>query len=637
MAAIAFKTFKGEIPREEPHLLPDLYAQLAENCDFSRGALSPLKDGLLLRNMSTNPTRGIYTEDGISFFTWTVESQAFKSPIIDDAYNRVFYLVPSEGVFRVASKLQMSFTGGPPTQSFIAGVPKPTVAPTLSLIERTTLPDYPNVQVTCDAWWEVSGTAYGRAAVALSAASALRKYTFSAPAVPADTPKGVVLCATLKFKNLDDGAEIASFPLRAGSSARTSSIPGTAEASLSISGSSATIDVSYGVSETRAYTYVLENMWDEESAPAPPSTISVTYVQDVRIGVATVDFTGYQAFKRVNIYRTYGGGDAYVRVKVTASGATYIDNTVKPTDVGTALESVDFYPPVQGLQGAVVLPNGWFAAFKDNTLYMSEPYRPHAWPYSMTFPTAIRGLCPGQQSLVVTAADGVYVVAGAFPKSAQQIKLALPQSGIAQRSMANIDGAVAYASNDNIILVSGTAATADAGQKLFTRDKWRERYRPSLQDASMRLGYHDGALVMTSKTQDQGFIIRLDEAVGLFTRTTLGFDSMFLLPVNDALYYSIGSAVYQYNAGAAKTFDWWSKDFIFPEHATFGAGYIRCDGPVTLKLYAEGVLVYERQLTTGHFRIRDLKKQLRWSIRLTGTNTVRELHLARSMGEFKQA
>lgn len=153
----------------------------------------------------------------------------------------------------------------------------------------------------------------------------------------------------------------------------------------------------------------------------------------------------------------------------------------------------------------------------------------------------------------------------------------------------------------------------------------------------MRLGYHDGAIVMTSKTQNQGFVIRLDEGVGLFSRATTGFDAMFLLPVNDALYYSIGNAVYQYNAGAAKTFDWWSKDFIFPEHATFGAGYIRCDGPVTLKLYAEGELVYERQLSTGHFRIRDLKKQLRWSIRLTGTNTVRELHLARSMGEFKQA
>jgi len=637
MAAIVYKTFKGEIPREEPHLLPDMYAQLAENCDFARGALSPMKDGSLLRTMSTNPTRGIYTEDGISFFTWTEETQAFGSPIIDDPYNRMYYLTPSDGLLRVASKLQMSFSGGPPTQSVLAGVPKPTVAPVLTLIERATYPDYPSVQVSCDAWWEVGGVAYGKITVALNAVSPLRRYAFYTPALPEDTPAGAVLAAVLRIKNTADNSEIASFPVRAGSSVRVSSIPGTAEASLSVIDDTGVIDITYGVYETRAYTYVYENTWDEESAPAPPATISPTYVQDVRIVVASTDFSGYQPLKRVNVYRTYGGADTYVRVKVTGSSGSYIDNTVTPTDVGTTLISADFYPVTQGLQGAVALPNGWFAAFKDKTLYMSEPYRPHAWPYSMTFPSSIRGLCPGQQSLVVTAADGVYVVAGAFPKSAQQVKLSTPQPGIAQRGTANIDSAVAYASNDNIVLVSGTSATIEAGQKLFTRDKWRERYRQSLQDASMRFGYHDGSLVMTSKTQNQGFVIRLDEAVGLFSRTTTGFDSMFLLPVNDALYYAIGSSVYQYNAGAAKTFDWWGKDFVFPEHATFGAGYIRCDGPVKLHLYAEGELVYERDLTTGHFRLPDMAKQLRWSVRLIGTNTVRELHLARSMGEFKQS
>lgn len=636
MAAIVYKTFKGEIPREEPHLLPDLYAQLAENCNFVRGALAPVKDGVVIRNMVTNPTKGIFTTDGINFYTWPVETLAFGSPTIDDAYNRMYYLTPSEGIFRVATTLQMGASGGPPTQGYRVGLPRPTVAPALSLVDRASFPDYPTVHATCEAWWEAGGAAYGKATVSLGISTALRRYTFTTPAVPEDAPEGVVLAASFKFINSADNKDIASFILRAGVSARTNSIPGSAEAALSVAATAATIDITYGVREARAYTYTYENTWDEESSPAPPATISPTYVQDVRITTVATDFSGYRPFKQVNVYRTYGASETYIKTPVITSGADFIDNSVNPTAVGRALESVDYYPLVDGVQGATYMPNGWFAAFKDKTLYMSEPYRPHAWPYSMTFSSSIRGVCPGQSSLVVTTADGVYVVAGAFPKSAQQIKLATPQPGVAQRSMANIDGAVAYASNDNIILVSGSSATPEAGQKLFTREKWRERYEPSLLDASMRFNYHDGALVMSSATQGQGFVIRLDEAVGLFTRITGGFDSMFLLPVTDTLYYSIGNSVYRYGTGPAKMFDWWGKDFVFRQHETFGAGYIRCDGAVTLRLYAEGQLVCTLTLATGHFRLPSLTPQMRWSVRLTGNVAVHELLLARSMMELKQ-
>lgn len=637
MAAIVYKTFKGEIPREEPHLLPDVYAQLAENCDFARSALSPMKDGLWLGNMASYPVRGIYTKDGITFYTWSQETQAFDSPIIDDAFNRMYYLTPSEGIFRVSTTLQMAHNGGSPTQAYRAGLPRPTIAPVLSLLERSSFPDYPNVTAVCEAWWEVGGKTYGKAAVILSWPSVLRKYTFTAPTVPEDAPEGATLAASFKFVNQSDNKDIATFLLRAGFPSRTQSIPGSAEATLSVSGSAATIDIVYGVREARAYTYAYENTWNEESAPAPPATISPTYVQDVKIVAAAGDFSGYRPYQKTNIYRTYGSSPTYIKTETVASGLDYIDNSTNPSSVGRALETTDYYPPVDGLEGLVMMPNGWFAAFKGNTLYMSEPYRPHAWPYSMTFPSGIRGLCPGQQSLVVTAADGVYVVAGTFPKSAQQVKLALPQPGIAQRGMTNIDGAVAYVSNDNVILVSGTSATAEAGQKLFTRSKWRERYQSSLQSAAMRLGYHDGALVMTSNAQGQGFVIRLDEAVGLFTRITGGFDSMFLLPVNDALYYSVGSTIYQYNAGNPRTFDWWGKDFVMREPDTFGAGYIRCDNSIRLRLYGDGDVVYDETITTGYFRLPPLSKKLRWSVRLTGSSVVHELAIARSMQELKQA
>lgn len=635
MPAISFKQFSGEIPRARPHLLPDTAAQLCENVDLVDGSLSPLRDGLLLRQMLSNPVRGIYTQDGINFYTWSVETQAFRSPIIDDAFNRFYFLQPSVGTFNVGTTLQMAFNGpSPSSQVYRAGVPKAEAAPVLELIELMEFPDYPGATVSLEAWYEDQGKQYGRTAVAVGAFTALREYTFTPPARPSDAPEGAKLGAMIKFSE-SSGTEITSISLRAGERQRSNAFPGTVEVTLA-DGAPASLKLFYGVSEARAYTYTFENTMEEEGAPAQPAEISPTYIQAVKVTVTLQSFSGFAPLARVNIYRTYGTSATYLKADVNGLSPTvYVDSTTTPESVGRALESTDWLPSPTGMSGVEITPNGWFAGFKGNMLYMTEPYRPHAWPYSIPFQSAIRGVRAGQGSLVVTTADGVYVVNGAFPSNAQPMKLSLPQPGIAQRSMALVDGGVAYASNDGIVVVEGTQATSAAGAQLFTRKKWRERYENALLDASMAFGYHDGCLVMSSRTMNQGFVIRLDEDVGQFTRTAVGYDAMFLLPVTDTLYYSIGSNVYRFNAGAALTADWWSKDFVFPSPVSFGAGRITCTGNVRLRLYAEGVLVHDRVITSGYFRPPNLLKQLKWSIRLTTSAVVTEFAIARSMLDLK--
>lgn len=636
MPAISYKKFTGEIPRMRPHLLPEQASQLCENVDLADGSLVPLRDGLLLRQMLSNPVRGIYTQDGINFYTWSVETLAFRSPIIDDSYNRFYFLQPSVGTFNVGTTLQMGINGPSPTsQVYRAGVPQPTVAPALSLINLNEYPEYPGATATASAWWESSGAEYGRNAVTLNMTSPLRQFVFSAPTKPTGTPDGSKLAMSFVYKDVN-GQEIMSVTVRAGETTRSNALPGTVEFTLTETGATGTLRLDYGVAETRAYVYNFENEWGEEGAPSPPAQISPTYVQSVRVVCTNESFSGFVPRSKINIYRTFGTTATYLHAKVTTvNPTTFDDKATTPENVGDALPSTDWLPSPTGLAGIDITPNGWFVAFKGNMLHMSEPYRPHAWPYSVPFQSVIRGVRVSRSGVVVTTADGLYVLNGAFPSNAQPVKVDLPQPGVAQRSMVGVDGGVAYASQDGIVVVEGNAASLAAGAQLFTRKVWRERYGTALADASMTFGYHDGALVMTSKTIGAGFLVRLDEEVGQFTRTTGGYDAMFLLPVTDTLYYSIGSNVYRYNSGNPLTCDWWGRDFIFPQPVTFGAGRIECTGPVRLRLYANKVLVLDRTITSGYFRLENMLKQLTWSVRLTTQATVTEFAIARSMLDLK--
>lgn len=655
MAAIVYKKFAGEIPNAEPHLLPEDRAQFAQNCEFTTGSLSPMKDGFFIKTLSNSGgiIKSLYTEDGVGFFTWPSLTYAYRGPVIGDVFNRVYFLQPG-GAIKVTSATTISSThtlGGQPGTSYSAGVPRPILAPVLETISRTTLPDNPNATVSIEWWYEYAGTQYQRTTAAVTAVTPLQQYTFTVAAkTPSDaegkggTPAEAVLNA--KFKFTDAGKDLMTVSPKVGVDARSGAFPGGIEVSLQLNNLAATLNLTWANYETRAYVYTYENTdWLEQGPPSPPSTISVSYIQDVKITVETSPPTtlpNMKPLRRVVVYRTFGTGTSYLEVKFEypVSGLAVnqgVERSMASRGAGTALKSADWTPPPLNLDGLVLAPNGWFAAYKDNTLYMSEPYRPHAWPYSMSFSKSIRGIAVSQQSIVVTTSDGVHVVSGSFPGSAQSIRLALPQAGISQKSMTQVDGAVAYASRDGLVFVSGTEASLAVSQKLFSRKKWQELYGGILNTIDMTLAYHDGCLVANSGSVALGgFTIRFDEDSGSFSRSSQGYDSMFYLPVADSLYYSIGSNVYQFKGGSSSMqLAWQGRDWIYSGHVTFGAGFLRATGVMRVELFADGVSVYNQVLQPGYFRLPSLPRALRWSVRLSGSSTVSELAIAQTMGELK--
>ena len=641
MTAIAFKTFSGEIPNLPPHLLPDENAQLAVNCDFAQKDLRPLRQGTLLKTMS-NAVKGIYTEDGISFYTWPIETYAYKSPVIDDTNQRV-YFNNANGFF--VTTTPTSQTGGEPATSWKVGVPPPSVAPVLETVERTTLPDYPTLGFSVAFWYENAGSKYQESEPTVTEVTKFKKYTFTVPArsttvvnnKETGTPSGSV--PNCRFRFISNNADVMAVQLGAGEKpTKSAAFPGGVEVSLSVTGTTATVTIDWGVAETRAYVYTVTNTWSEESAPSEAAVVSVKYLEDVKLTLAQPSFTGYRPFKDFRVYRTVGASANYVRVQTaaltTVSSTVFRDTSHKSTDFGAGLTTLDWLPPPDGLYGLTLMPNGFFAAYKNNTLYFSEAYRPSAWANSMSFRMNIRGVRLGAQALVVTTADGTFLVMGSSPSSMQQMSLQVPQAGISHRSMGNVDGSVVVATNDGMMLVNGNQASMEVSQKYFSREDWRNRYGSVL--STMAFAYHDGFLVATTPS-GPGFIIRLDEATGTFSQYNVATDATFYLPVLDTLYYSIGSSVYRFrDASTYYALDWWSKDYVSPEYVCFGAMYLRATGPVTITLYADGEQWYQATLPqTGYYRIPSGKRALRWSLRLQTTAVVTEVALASTMGELR--
>lgn len=635
MDMIALRTFGGEIPLSPPHLLPENAAQRADFCDFAHGHLQPLKQGFLLSTMS-NAVKTIYTEDGVLYYTWPVETYALKSPVLKDPYNRVYYL--DAGVLKATTTAGMSVTGGVPALGYQVGVPRPTLAPTLTLADLTAYPDYPGATFAVKTWWESGAKRFQETAGALTTVTALSSYTFVAPALDTtNTPVGALLRATFTALSAA-GKSFMSATLTAGDTdVRSSSLPGGVTFSMLLTtGTTYRIDLAYGIAETRAYTYTNVNTWLEESPPSPAAQVSPTYLQAVSVTLGVSVFTGFRPFSVYRTYRTIGASPSYLLVH-EGTETTYTDLSHKASDVTGSLDTVDYEAPPPLLDAMVRTAGGSFVGFKGSTLFVSEPFRPHTWQYQATFPKNIRGVVAASQALIVTTAEGCYVVLGSHPSALQLLRLPVPQAGIAQRSMADLDGVTVFASNDGIVGVTGAQASLRQSQELFVRDDWQARYGSILSDASMRFAWHDGRLVATSANAALGFVLSLDEGgARQYTRFDEQMDAMFQLPVADSLYFSKGANIYQFRAGSAYTYTWWSRDFIFTQPRNLGAGYIRCSAPVTMTLYMDGVQWWTGAVSSGYFRLPAGRTALRWSVKLQGAATVEELYIARTMQELKR-
>lgn len=290
--------------------------------------------------------------------------------------------------------------------------------------------------------------------------------------------------------------------------------------------------LSSDVIESRSYVYTWVSEYGEEGPPSPPVLLDgwSNGVWTLQLWQPPPNDQGVlRDLKKINIYRTVpgqGGATVFFYVTTVDVGTTeFIDqipnNTVALND---QLQSTNWFPPPENLQGITVLQNGMVAGFVGTALWFCEPYRPHAWPPSyvltMDFPIVGLGLTNG--ALVVCTNANPFVINGSAPSTMAQIRCADVNPCVSRGSILSGDGAVTYCSPLGLIQVTSAGVATNTTDLWFTREKWEQlvplKFTRAIPLASSY--YCLGALSpdgLDNSVAQQGFTVELAQDNTSFT------------------------------------------------------------------------------------------------------------------------
>ena len=561
MTVVDLRNFAGEVPKQGPSALAPNQAQRATNCRLVSGEVRPYRKPLF-EYTPANDALTIYRGSNgtnSTWYTWDNDVNICESPIADTSDYRIYYTgdgVPKKTYYALASA---SATDGPypdPVSGWLnMGVPAPTGAPGLS----------------------TQGFPAGTLATTLGNATA-RMMVTTAGTPPANTVTGTI---NSKLQNA------------------TAAINGT--------------ETGAPVTVTRAYVYTYLSTFGtlvEESAPSPATLITVTAGQPVFVGFAAPPTQNYN-ITGINLYRTVTGtsGAEYELVfqnlplSVVEVGVT--DNILDANLIGTVLQTLTWTPPPAGLIGLIDIGYGMLAGFVGNTLYISVPDYPHAWPLqqTLTFPARIVGLGMMGTSLIVCTDQNPWIITGTSPSTLTQEPISIHEPCVSKRSViSNLTG-VMYASPNGLVgiseLIQGTITDS-----LIEREAW-QNFNPTTMMGVVYDGRYggfftlppDGDLIDGGATDLGGvgfFLDKADEPVrALYAHMDVASFAMappltFMNFYARCVYldrltgnlYAVDADdlnIYQLDGDPINfmTTDWKSKRFQYPAPINFAA--IQCD------------------------------------------------------------
>lgn len=224
----------------------------------------------------------------------------------------------------------------------------------------------------------------------------------------------------------------------------------------------------------------------------------------------------------INIYRTVVGTSGvatyFFVATVAATAITYADTATDAVVAANAqLESQYWSGPPVDLEGWVMMSNGIIAGWRENEVWFSEPYRPHAWPaaYAQTMEYPVVGLGVINQTLVVCTAGYPVTITGTHPALMSASKLNAFEPCTSRGSILSTPEGVYYTSPNGLIVVN-VGNAQNVTEKLMSRDKWQQLTRNTkFRAARLGTAYYAFGSIVQGVFEDTAFDVTL--ATGSFT------------------------------------------------------------------------------------------------------------------------
>ena len=535
--------FGGKYPRLQPEMLPANGAQEAVNCDFSAGGLKPFKD---LKSIATL-TGGTVTDSALV----DVTDSALEVVTIGQA-NFMYPITASDGTVLWLGLVNNNLDIIPSSISdsdgrfYYTGDGLPSQSD-YTLANTGTVPPYPG--------------------------------TFYRLGVPAPTA-----ALTLTLTDAGAGSNVVS----------------------------------------TAYVYTYVTVWGEESAPSPASAnIDVDWVDgdSIELDNFLLPTDTDLNIDAIRIYRINSGtatSEFQFVIEVACDntlGTEEIDGTPVASytyddsaldgDLGEAISTAGWLEPPTTMQGLALINGGSLAGFVDNTLYISEPYFPYAWPtaYSVDLPSNIVGISAALGRTYILTEGNPYFASGNDPATFIPQALPYPQPCVSKRSIVPTDMGVIYASQEGLFMLRGDQGTV-LTEEIYDEQNWRE-----LDITNINGTYHNGSYYGIFQGSKNGFIYDLsskkwtDIKLEDYTFTYIMTDGtyVYVTALEDSTYvYSS----YAWDEGTGLLpLNWKSRIFKGASSHTHTAGRVFTNGTTYLKYWQDGQLNHIEIANEDVFRL----------------------------------
>lgn len=431
-------------------------------------------------------------------------------------------------------------------------------------------------------------------------------------------------------------------------------------------------DVSY------VYTYV--DGVGAEGPPSPPSAIvSITDTETVAlssIAAAPAVPNGVGSYylptaAKKRIYRSNTGTEnTQFQFLAEIAYATLIyTDTTDADELGEILPSSTWIGPPNDVTGTypngmmlglVFVSNGIAAGFTGNTLCLSEPYLPHAWPadYRISIEEPIVGLGVTGNGIAVLTEGTPYFVTGADPAAMSAVRLDTPEPCVNKQSIVDMGEYVLYAGTEGLVAIAGNE-TRIVTKGIISPKQWNADFNPTTLQA---FRYEDTYIAFnTTGTDYTGWVFDSQSESANVTTLLLTADVRggYIDQKNGDLYLIISNTLVKWrgHASTLRTLTYKTRKFVTPAPTSMSWVSVDADTyPVTIKVYGDGTLIAHYVLslsgavftqttsTPGSISNATLTEPVmrlpatvaqEWEVEASGATIINEVCIAQSIDELR--